>query len=338
MNTITRRTLLKQAIMASGTLLLPRAVTATTKQQHMKEPTNFHAIVIGGSYAGMSAAMALGRSVRNVLIIDAGKPCNRQTPHSHNFLTQDGSTPAAIGAVARAQVLAYPTVQWVQGTAASAVPTAAGYAVTTQEGHTYTCRKLILATGIADTMPAIPGFADCWGISAIHCPYCHGYEYRGQPTGIWASGERAMHLATLVANLTPHITLFTNGPENLSADKLAALQRSNIAVETASITEIQHNKGYMQAVTLANGKRITIQALYAALPFTQHSTIPHALGCTLTEYGHIQTDAFQKTSMPGVYACGDCASPMRAVAAAVATGNLAGAMANKELVDEDFGT
>jgi thioredoxin reductase len=145
-----------------------------------------------------------------------------------------------------------------------------------------------------------------------------------------------MHLATLVANLTPHITLFTNGAANLNPDQLAALQRHNVVVVTDPITEIEHNKGHIQSITLTNGTQIPMKALYAALPFTQHSPLAQMLGCTFTEHGHVQTDAFQKTSVPGVYACGDCANPMRAVAAAVATGNLAGAMVNKELVDEDF--
>jgi thioredoxin reductase len=336
MNTITRRSLLKQVIMASDAVLLSRATNATTQKQHMKEPTNFHVIIIGGSYAGMSAAMALGRSVRNVLIIDAGKPCNRQTPHSHNFLTQDGTTPAALHATARTQVLAYPTVQCIQATAISATPTAKGYTVTTQEGHTYTSRKLILATGIADTMPDVPGFADCWGISAIHCPYCHGYEYRGQPTGIWANGDRAMHLATLVANLTPHLTLFTNGPAAFSPQQMSSLQRRDIHIAESPIAKVLHEHGHMRTVVLQDGASVPVHALYAALPFTQHSQIPQALGCVFTEMGHVQTDAFQKTNISGVFACGDNASPLRAVANAVYAGNIAGVVANKELADEDF--
>src|SRR5690606_15758541 len=140
------------------------------------------------------AAMALGRSLRNVLIIDSGLPCNRQTPHSHNFITQDGETPAAIVAKAREQVSAYKTVRFVDGLASSARKTNDGFVVTTQAGEEYESRKLLLATGIKDMMPPIKGFAECWGITVVHCPYCHGYELRGGRTAILAKGDKALHL------------------------------------------------------------------------------------------------------------------------------------------------
>ena len=132
---------------------------------------------IGGSYAGLSAALSLGRAMRRVLMLDSGQPCNWQTPHSHNFLTQDGSPPAALAAVARAQVLAYPTVQ-LRNDLATGV-TGASFTVTTAAGPTVRAKKLLFATGICDLLPPVPGLATCWGISVIHCPYCHGYEYQG---------------------------------------------------------------------------------------------------------------------------------------------------------------
>ena len=138
----------------------------------------FEVIIIGGSYSGLAAAMALGRSVRRVLIIDSGAPCNRFTPHSHNFITHDGEVPAVISAKAKAQVLAYPTVQFQEGIVTKADKTAQGFTVTTASGATYTAKKLFIATGVKDILPEINGLAACWGVSAIHCPYCHGYEYR----------------------------------------------------------------------------------------------------------------------------------------------------------------
>ncbi len=163
---------------------------------------NFDVIIIGGSYAGLSAAMTLGRSLRHVLIIDSGLPCNRQTPHSHNFLTRDGETPKAITAIAKEQVLQYPTVQFIEETAITAQELETGFRIVTQSGKAFTALKLIIASGIKDIHPDIEGFTECWGISVIHCPYCHGYEFHHQPTAIMANGERAVHLSILVHNLT----------------------------------------------------------------------------------------------------------------------------------------
>jgi len=148
-------------------------------------------IIIGGSYAGLSAAMTLGRSMRKVLIIDSGKPCNRQTPYSHNFITHDGETPAAIAQKAREQVLKYPTVQLVNDTALRASKNENGFEIITASEAAYNTTKIIFATGVLDIMPDIKGFAECWGISILHCPYCHGYEVKDKPLGIIANGDVA---------------------------------------------------------------------------------------------------------------------------------------------------
>ncbi|MGE4512522.1 MAG: NAD(P)/FAD-dependent oxidoreductase, partial [Chryseobacterium sp.] len=139
---------------------------------------NFDVIIIGGSYAGLSAGMALGRSLRNVLIIDSEKPCNRQTPHSHNFITQDGKRPKEISDLAKEQVAKYETVSFFNGTVIKTSKNDNGFEVETSYGEKFTAKKIILATGLKDIMPDIEGFSECWGISVIHCPYCHGYEVK----------------------------------------------------------------------------------------------------------------------------------------------------------------
>jgi len=293
-------------------------------------------IIIGGSYAGLSAAMSLGRSQRKTLVIDNGQPCNRQTPHSHNFLTQDGKTPQEISTLARQQVEKYDTVEFYNDSAISGEIIDEGFQITTLSGEIFKSKKLIIASGIKDQMPDIPGFSSCWGISVIHCPYCHGYEYRGQQTGIFANGDRAFHLSGLVNNLTANLTVLTNGKANFNDEQFPTLKRNNIKVEESPITEIEHLNGHLHQVKLENGTSLGMKALYAAVPFVQHSDIPQSLGCELTESGHIKVDAFSKTNIPGVFACGDNSYPMRAVANAVATGALAGAMTNMELTSEQF--
>lgn len=297
---------------------------------------NFEVIIIGGSYAGLSAALALGRSLREALIIDNELPCNRQTPHSQNFLTQDGKTPKEITTVAREQVEKYETIQFYQGKAISGIKTETDFEIRTDKNEKFTAKKLIFATGIKDLFPEIKGFSECWGISVIHCPYCHGYEYRGKNTAIIANGERAFHLISMVHQLTKQITVFTSGTSDFDQDQREKLKEKNIEIIETEITEILHKSGYLKSMVLKDGTSLSFDAAYAAIPFVQSSEIPLALGCELTENDHMQIDQFQKTNIAGIFACGDNSNMMRSVAKAVYSGSVAGAMVNAELVKEEF--
>jgi thioredoxin reductase len=293
-------------------------------------------IIIGGSYAGLSAGMALGRALRNVLIIDSGKPCNIQTPHSHNFITNDGKTPKEISATARTQVAKYENVQFHDSLATSGAKTENGFEITTQTGHKFTAKKLIFATGIRDIMPDIKGFAECWGISVIHCPYCHGYEYSYDTTGILANGEVAFELSKLINHWTKDLSLFTNGKSTLSIEQRERLQKHNIKIIETEIDRFEHSGGQIENIVFKDKTSIAVRALYARPGFEQHCGIPKQLGCKLTEQNYLKTDSFQKTTEHGIYACGDNSGTMRFLSYAVATGGMAGAMTNKELIEEEF--
>jgi len=296
---------------------------------------NFDVIIIGGSYAGLSAGMALGRSLRNVLIIDSGKPCNRQTPHSHNFITHDGKTPKEISNLAKEQVLKYETVKFYDGIVVKTSKNSVGFEVETGSGEIFHAKKLILASGIIDIMPNIPGFAECWGISVIHCPYCHGYEVKGKVTGIMANGDMAFDFTKMVFNLTKELTLFTNGKSLLNEEQTEKFNQNKINIIEDQISEIVHENGQIEKVILKNGKEIPLEALYAKIPFEQNIKVED-LGIELNEQGFITVDMMQKTNITGVFACGDSVTMMRSVANAVAQGNFAGAVVNKELSEEEF--
>ncbi|MDM1556721.1 MULTISPECIES: NAD(P)/FAD-dependent oxidoreductase [Chryseobacterium] len=296
---------------------------------------NFDVIIIGGSYAGLSAGMALGRSLRNVLIINEGRPCNRQTPHSHNFITHDGKTPKEIAELAKADVEKYKTVAFFDGTVTKIIKNSEGFEAEVSSGEQLYAKKIILASGVKDIMPDIPGFADCWGISVIHCPYCHGYEVKNEVTGILSDGDMAYEFSKLVFNLTKELTLFTNGKTQLTNEQIEKLKQNKIGLIEDKIEKIEHENGQIQKVIFTNGNEVSLKALYAKIPFEQNIDISH-LGCELTDQGFIKVDFMQKTSTPGVFACGDNVTMMRSVANAVAQGNFAGAMVNKELSEEDF--
>lgn len=302
----------------------------------MTDKNKIDVIIIGGSYAGLSAAMALGRSLKNVLIIDSGKPCNHYTPHSHNFITHDGAVPGEISAIAKEQVLKYPTVKWLEGEAIYGKKLEIGFEIGTESGEKFTGKKLIFATGVKDVFPSINGFEECWGKSIIHCPYCHGYEFKGTKTAILANGERAFHIATLVNNLTDNLTIITQGEPDFSNEQFEKIKKHQIQIIQKVIKTVVHKNGKLSSVIFEDGKQEKFDTIYAAIPFEQHCAIPISLGCETTEMGHLKVDMFQKTTIPGIFSCGDNSTPMRSVAYAIATGNISGAMVNHELTTELF--
>ncbi|MBS1689082.1 MAG: NAD(P)/FAD-dependent oxidoreductase, partial [Bacteroidetes bacterium] len=197
-------------------------------------------------------------------------------------------------------------------------------------------RKLIFATGIKDILPDIPGANECWGISLLHCPYCHGYEVRGKKTGILANGDSGFEQAMLISNWTNDLTLYTNGQSGLSATQSTALRNHNIQIVETEINELLHINGQIKQIVFKDNTTAEIGVIYSRRPFTQHCTIPESLDCELTPDGYLKIDSMFKTTAPGIYACGDNASRMRTVANAVAMGAGAGIAINKELIEESF--
>lgn len=302
----------------------------------MEDSKEFDVIIIGGSYAGLSAGMALGRSLRNVLIIDGGKPCNRQTPHSHNFITQDGQTPKQIAEEAKDQVLKYNTVSFLEDVVISGSKTENGFVINTQSGASFAASKLLFATGLNDQMPDIKGFAECWGISVLHCPYCHGYEVKHESIGLIVNGDIAFEFTKLISNWTKDLTLFTNGKSTLKPEQIDKIKQRNIEIIETEIAEIEHHEGYVKYIVFKDGSKQKVTAIFAKIGFKQHSELPEQFGCEISEQGFIQVDDLQRTTIPGIYAAGDNTTMARSVSVAAAAGTKSGSFINKELIDEAF--
>lgn len=296
----------------------------------------FDIIIIGGSYSGLAAALALGRALKDVLIIDDGKPCNQQTPHSHNFLTNDGKTPAEIAALANLQVAQYKTIKFFHGLAIRGAKIEKGFEIEVATGETFFAKKIIFATGIKDLLPDIDGVSECWGVSIIHCPYCHGYEVRNEKTGILSNGDVGFDFSRLISNWTKDLTLFTNGKSTLSAEQTAKLEKHGVKIEEKEIERFEHQKGYLENILFKDGSRSSMKAIYAPSPFEQHCKIPESLGCELTEDGYIKIDGFHETTIRDVFAIGDNVAKMRTVANAVAMGTSAGIAISKKMILEEF--
>jgi thioredoxin reductase len=294
----------------------------------------YDVIIIGGSYAGLAAALQLGRARRSVLILDVGQRRNRFAGHSHGFLGQDGQPPGAIAAKGRAEVLAYPTVTWREARADTATRIAGGFLVRAgSEEHRG--RRLILATGVVDELPAIPGLADHWGKRVFLCPYCDGYELGLGRLGVLATGAASARYAVLVSEWSAPggTTLFCNGVEP-DAQELAQLQARRITIEREPVVGVGGGQDSLE-LRLRDGRTHGVAGLF--LHPRAHLAGPFAeqLGCEL-EMGHLgpyyKTDVTKETTVPGVFACGDAAQPMAAVSHAVSEGVRAGTAAHQSLL------
>jgi thioredoxin reductase len=292
----------------------------------------YDVLIIGGSYAGLQGALTLARSLRKVLIVDSGEPCNRYAVHSHNFLTQDGTEIEQLAHIAKQQVLAYPTVSFKEAKIQSVQKEDNVFIAVDTAGTIYRSRKLLLATGLTDIMPDIKGFRECWGKSIVHCPYCHGYELRGKKLGLMTFGAAAKDFLPLVYHLSTDLTLFMD--ENPSEETAKFLQRTEACLIRSDISEVLHDNGSLYAVITRDGERYALDALFVSLRSEQNLDIAKQLDCCVDDKGFIESDIVCKTNIEGVYAAGDCTTAMRSLPAAVAAGYKAGIGIHYELLED----
>jgi thioredoxin reductase len=292
------------------------------------------AIIIGGSFAGLSAAMYIARARRTVRIIDAGAPRNRFAEHSHGLFGHDGGTPAAMLATARAQVLAYPTATFSSGEALAASRGDDGFEIALAGGEVVSASKLVLAFGIADELPPIPGLAERWGKSVLHCPYCHGFEFSGQRLGVLNVSPRSVHQAMLIAEWGP-ATFYLHGEAEPDAATLEELRRRRIAIEPTPVRALHGGGTALSGIELIDGRVCAIDALYLGPRTRLNSAIAEQLGCVIEDgvFGPvIKTDEQRMTSVPGVFAAGDIVRAAHNVTWACADGVTAGTAVHRSLV------
>lgn len=292
-------------------------------------------IIIGGSYAGLAAALQLARARRSVLVIDAGQRRNRFVQHAHGFLTRDGQSPAAIAALGRQDVARYPTVTFLDGAVDAARAVEGGFAVRVGDDQ-HQARRLIIATGVADELPAIAGLAERWGQSAYNCPYCDGYERELGAIAILATGPQSMHHAVLVAEWAGpgQATFFLNGAFEPDAAELATLAARAITVDRTPVVRVGGDAPHID-LHLRDGRTHQADGLFLATRTVIRDRFAEQLGCELDTGplgAYYKTDPLKETTVPGVYACGDVGSQSPAVAFAVADGTRAGISAHQSLV------
>jgi thioredoxin reductase len=288
--------------------------------------------VVGGSFAGVSAAIMLARARRRVAIVDDGQTRNRFAPASHGFLGQDGAAPEDIRDTGLAEVLAYPTASHVEGRVTAITGKADAFVLEGPER--VQAKRVILAFGQRDLLPDIPGLADCWGKTVAQCPYCHGYELADRTTGLLAVDAIPMHHATHLKDWTDDLVLLENGVQ-VTTDEAEKLRRPGLRREAGRVIRVQHSAGLIEAVEMEGGRRVEMRALYLVTWQEPASPLAEALGCEIEETPmgrHLKVDGHQRTSVPGVFAAGDLARPFPSATQAASTGNRAGAACHQDLL------
>jgi thioredoxin reductase len=294
-------------------------------------------IVVGGSWAGLAAALQLARARRRVLVLDAGRPRNRFAHASHGFLGQDGRAPADILATARAEVLAYPTVALRADEATHARAADGGFVVELASGATARARRLVLATGVVDELPELPGLRERWGATVLHCPYCHGYEVADGRLGVLGVGEQSVHHALLLPDWSADVTLFVNGAFAPTDAQRAQLGRRGVRVEARRVEALVGDAPALAGVRLAGGDVVPLDALFTMTRTRIASPLAEQLGCAFDDGplgAFVRTDPRKETTVPRVFAAGDAARTPHGATFAAADGVMAGLAAHQSLVME----
>lgn len=301
----------------------------------MTDSSLFDAVVIGGGPAGLSAALALGRARRRILVASDGPTRNAAAGAAHNVFTRDGTPPAELVRIGRAQLSPYDVTireEW----ATDAERTDRGFAVTFAGRDGVESRGIIIATGVRDVLPDVPGFAELWGSGVFHCPYCHGWEVAGRQLAVYATGEKAVHLCRLIRGWSDDVVLFSDGPCDLSAADREMIERNGIVVREERVERLVGSDGDLEAVVLEGGEVVSRGGLILSPKQELRSDLPFRLGCPITEDGRVEAGLGGRTPVPGVFVAGDAGPGHQSVPSAMASGALAGAMLNHDLLEEEF--
>ena len=291
-------------------------------------------LIIGGSFAGLAAALQLGRARRKVTVLDTGLPRNRFAAHSHGLLGHDHKSPLDILATARQQLARYPTVKLVDARADAISGAIDDFSVLTNDGESRKARRILLSYGVADQMPAIPGFAQSWGKSIVPCPYCDGFEVAGQHWGLVWSSPHSQHAVMLFHDWTDHLTVFADG-HDISPEIRTDLLRRNVEVVDGKLIEIAQQNGQIGTVNLDTGRNVAVNVLFAHPRNKPSASLHESLGLETIEgpMGQVlKVDDRRETSMPGIYAAGDLANPMASVTLATSNGAMAGIFAQQSML------
>lgn len=303
---------------------------------------DYDVLIIGAGSAGLSAALTLGRCLRRVLVADGGLPRNEASPGVHGFLTRDGVRPAELLRLGHEQLKPYETVS-VEGLHIDSLKRltgrgfeAVGRGTADDVLRTLTARRVLLATGVSDVLPPLPGFRELWGRGVLHCPYCHGWEVRNQPLAVYGQGRTVTGLALLVSRWSPDVVVVTDGPGHLSPNARRRLRRHRIALREEKVARLVGTPGRdLQRIEFEEGASLERVALFLHAPQQQRTTLAADLGARITRSGAVWVNKGLVTSIPDLYAAGDTTPGAQQAMLAAAEGNKAAIIINESLTREE---
>jgi len=296
--------------------------------------SEYDVAVIGGGAAGLSAALVLSRARRSVAVVDAGEPRNSPAAHMQGFLSRDGMPPRDLLAAGRDEVQRYGG-QLIAGTVARVVPgSEPRFRLTLADGPRLDVRRVLVATGLRDELPDIPGVRERWGRDLLHCPYCHGYEVRDQPLGVLGGTPDAVQHAQLIRQWSSDVVFFPH-TDTLTADQHEQLAARAIGVVEGTVTRLVVADDQLRGIELNDGKFIARSAVFVRPRFVPNSDLLVDVGCAVDDNGFVVADATGRTTVPGVWVAGNAANPRAQVITAAGEGSSAAIALNADLVEED---
>jgi thioredoxin reductase len=304
-------------------------------------PHSYDVVVVGGGPAGLQAALTLGRMHRSVLLLDSGEYRNAAAKEMHNFVTHDGRSPEEFRAAARRDLQPYATVEVRERRATQVSDDGGRWRVTLDDTGTVVARRVVLATGLRDTLPDIPGLSDLWGDVVAHCPYCHGHELSGRHVGILGNGPHAARVALLLERIAASVTVFADGAE-LDQAIAAQLAQGGVDVRPEKVAGVRRSSTGA-TIELATGADEEVAGLFVSTVFAQAAPFAEQLSLEMLPSGCIRIDELGRTSRQGIYAAGDLAHvaalpmPLASVLTATSAGLLAGTAADQDLLADDHG-
>lgn len=304
---------------------------------HPAVPALYDVVVVGAGPAGLSASLMLGRCRRSVLLCDTGRPRNAASLALHGYLTRDGIAPAEFLRLGRDELARYPTIEFRPEAVTGAECRPDGrFAVTLASGQAVVSRKLLIATGVVDNLPDIPGFAELYGRSVFHCPYCDGWEVRDAPLAIYGRESRGYGLSLELTAWSPDLVLCTDGPSGLDDAQRGRLERNGITVREERVERLDGRDGRLEAVVFADGGVLPRQALFFTTGQVQRSDLSLRLGCHFNDKGTVRTGKYETTHIRGLYVAGDASRAVQWVVVAAAEGAEAAFAINTDLIAEDL--
>jgi thioredoxin reductase len=288
-------------------------------------------VIVGGGPAGLGAALALGRAAKRVALCDAGPRRNAAAEHMHGFLTRDGIPPAEFRRIAREQLRPYAVTAMDAGVTSIEPARGGGFEVVLADGARVSCRRVLLALGLLDDLPDVPGIRELWGHRVFGCPYCHGWEARHLPWGILADTPALVEHAVFLTGWTADVVAFTNGPVEISAELRTRLERAGVRLDARRIQRLVAGPDRrLFGVEMEDGALVPREAMVVRPPQRQTDLV-RRLGLALDDQGLVRTDDGAETSIPGIHAAGDLAAPMQAAIFAAAAGTRAAYLMNHRM-------